>query len=226
MLLTTRNYTRVEPHRDAKKIIIFAEGMKREVDYFNKLKDLDSRLSLIVYDLQHTEDNSPIGLLKSADECIKRKEINGKEFEFIEDLDELWFLIDTDTWFEKITKLREEVKREKGWFIAQSNPCFEVWLYYHFFNTNAEINELELCGEWKKLLNDKINGGFCADKHVFFIKYAIQNAKTNYVNKKATPNYGETEVYKLAQKITKILDEKLNSVLKKSKKNQPIDYFK
>ena len=133
MLLTTRNYKRVKPHRNSKKIIIFAEGMKREVEYFKKFQDLDSRLKIVIYDLKHTEDNSPSGLYKIAKRCIQDNEINGEDFEFLEDLDEIWFVIDTDTWYEKIEELRSAVKKEKGWYIAQSNPCFEVWLYYHFF---------------------------------------------------------------------------------------------
>lgn len=226
MLLTTKNYKRVKPHREAKKIVIFSEGMKREVEYFKKLQYLDSRLNIIVYNLKHTEDNSPTGLLEIAKECIKNNEINGQEFEFIANLDELWFLIDTDTWNEKIDELRTVVANEKGWFVAQSNPCFEVWLYYHFFELKPKINETELCEAWKHFLDEKIIGGFNSDKFVLFIRYAIENSKNNYMDKNHPPNYAETEIYKLAEKINNLLDKKIGSMLNKIKMDSPKDYLK
>jgi len=225
MLLTNRNYKRVKPHRESKKLIIFAEGLKREVEYFRKLQDLDSRLNIIIYNLKSTEDNSPVGLLNLAQECIAKSEINGEDYEFSEDMDELWFLIDTDTWGKKIDELRTEVAKKESWFIAQSNPCFEVWLYWHFFDCKPDISELELCNAWKRLLDKKIKGGFNSDKHIFFINFAVENAKTNYLNKRNPPNYSETEVYKLAEKITRLLGKKFNSVLNKAKMNHPNDYL-
>ncbi len=52
--------------------------------------------------------------------------------------DKIWFVIDTDRWNEgnKIGLLKTFVQEKKesynGWFVAQSNPSFEIWLYYHF----------------------------------------------------------------------------------------------
>jgi hypothetical protein len=52
--------------------------------------------------------------------------------------DEIWYVIDTDRWNEgdKINALKtyveERNKEYKGRFVVQSNPSFELWLYYHF----------------------------------------------------------------------------------------------
>lgn len=63
--------------------------------------------------------------------------------------DSIWFVIDTDSWEKegKIQPLRafcenqngeisekyNEVKPYQAWKVAQSNPCFEIWLYYHIY---------------------------------------------------------------------------------------------
>ena len=54
MLLKNKTYTFQQPDRDAKSIYIFCEGVKRERDYFHFFKGIDSRINIIVYDLQDT----------------------------------------------------------------------------------------------------------------------------------------------------------------------------
>lgn len=48
MILTNRLFERVAPNREAKSIYIFSEGAKREVQYFNYFKGLDSRINIEV----------------------------------------------------------------------------------------------------------------------------------------------------------------------------------
>ena len=47
--------------------------------------------------------------------------------------DEVWFVIDTDEWGNKIISLKDDCNTKQSWNVAQSNPCFEIWLYYHFY---------------------------------------------------------------------------------------------
>jgi hypothetical protein len=51
MILTNRLFERVPPSREAKSIYIFCEGAKREYDYFEYFKQLDSRINIEVYKL-------------------------------------------------------------------------------------------------------------------------------------------------------------------------------
>lgn len=69
----------------------------------------------------------------------------------------VWFVIDTDTWERegKIALLRDfcksnndhfpkeydEVKPYQAWNVAQSNPCFEIWLYYHIYSDLPSTDE-------------------------------------------------------------------------------------
>lgn len=67
MILPRRSFERVPPGREARSVYIFGEGSRREFDYFNYFKELDSRIKIEVYKLHPHEDNSPLGLLKIAE---------------------------------------------------------------------------------------------------------------------------------------------------------------
>ena len=70
MILTKRLFVREAPSRLAKSIYIFCEGAKREYQYFQYFKELDSRINIEVYKLDPTENNSPLGLFDIAKQCI------------------------------------------------------------------------------------------------------------------------------------------------------------
>ena len=107
MILKNRLFERKEPERDASLFIIYCEGSRREPKYFEYFEKISSRVKLEIIKADSQGNNSPSGLLKQAKE------------DFFEGKDSLpkYFL----------------GKEDKVWFVAQSNPCFEVWLFYHFF---------------------------------------------------------------------------------------------
>lgn len=79
-----------------------------------------------------------------------------KEFNF-KPTDEFWLIIDKDHWEDNqgidLDKLLEDCKHEKNFFLALSNPCFELWFVLHFKDVSS------LREEEKKLLriNNKVN---------------------------------------------------------------------
>ena len=98
MMLTNRLFTRRDPEKDAKSIYIFCEGLKREFQYFLYFKGIDSRINIEVYPLESHENNSPTGLYEIAKTCLLKSADNpNPKYELLEG-DEVWFVIDTDTW--------------------------------------------------------------------------------------------------------------------------------
>lgn len=96
MILPRRSFERVPPGREARSVYIFGEGSRREFDYFNYFKELDSRIKIEVYKLHPHEDNSPLGLLKIAEKCIIASDENpNPKYDFIEG-DEVWIVLDID----------------------------------------------------------------------------------------------------------------------------------
>lgn len=213
-MLINREFKRKTPDRDAKKIYIFCEGQVREYDYFSFFAGLDSRISLIVYFLAHNENNSPEGLLEIAKERIKCCSF--------ESGDELWIVFDTDndksaSREPQINAVRNECTRKKHWHYAESNPCFELWLYYHFFPKKPDFENCDISSVWKNKLNELIPGGFDSRKHSLLIADAIENAGSNYaVNDENRPDTGSTELFKLGKTIYKIMTEKIDRMRRDS----------
>lgn len=217
MILTNREFKREKPSREAKNIYIFSEGLKREYQYFQYFKEMDSRINIEVYKLHSTENNSPLGLLNIAKKCIDGDENTKPKYNFLKG-DEVWIVLDADK--DKLDSRKPQIKEiekyckgKEGWSLAQSNPCFEVWLYYHFFNSLSELGkEDEKCSTWKFLVNSKVNGGFDSRRHPIYIEKAKENAENNYSEIKDTPTIGSTNIYKLADSIIPLIKEKLNRV--------------
>jgi len=135
--------------------------------------------------------------------------------------DEVWIVLDTDkdkndSRKTQIESIRNSITDKKDWFIVESNPCFEVWLYYHFHKTPEQFDGIEKCKSWKSFVDNKIKGGFDPRKHPLFIKDATQNAEGNFqVDKYNKPIIGTTEVFKLSKSILIIVGNKIKEGLTK-----------
>ena len=218
MILTNRLFTRKAPTRDAKSIYIFCEGAKREYQYFDYFKEIDSRINIEIYQLSPLENNSPLGLYNIAHRCIIKSEENpNPKFEFLKN-DQVWIVLDTDldkldSRKPQIEKLRTDCKKHSDWFVAQSNPCFEVWLYNHFFDQKPFGQDLANSKLWKEILNETIPGGFNSKKHPIYIEKAISNSQIDFNEIDEMPAVACTQVFKLAKVIYPLIEEKIKTVL-------------
>jgi len=194
-------HERIEGVRDFNLIYIFCEGIKREVSYFDFFNRLNSRIIRI---MDHVDGHqTPMGLFNTA--VNKFFGSNGNpEFEFV-DGDQAWFVVDTDQYLDEIRNLRLELREKNNWFIAQSNPCFEVWLYYHFYNVKPDQHIIN----WKMFLNEKVVGGFDNRKHPYLIEEAIKNSKKNFSLNGENPDLNCTEVHNLSERIVPLVSIKL-----------------
>ena len=212
ILSRERLYERKEPSKDAKLFIIYCEGEKRENQYFKYFLELSSQMKL---EIEPPIDGrtSPLDLYNRAiHQIIKPEENANIKYELTPD-DEVWFVIDTDNWGSEIIQLRENIKDHKNWLVAQSNPCFEVWLFYHFFPFEA-FADIETSKGWKHHLHTK-NGGFNSAKHPIFIQNAIENAKSKFEEE---IKIGSTEVFKLAESFYPLIKDKIDEALEKTSK--------
>ena len=212
MILTKKRlYSREEPSRDAKLIIVYCEGKEREDLYFNYFAEISSKIRLEIEPPSQHDNTSPLGLYdKAVSQIVKSNENNNPKYE-LSDSDEVWFVIDTDEWGSKIDELRENCKNHKNWLISQSNPCFEVWLFYHFLPFE-EFENMNISKKWKPFLNQKVSGGFDSRKHPVFIDNAIKNAKSKF---EENISVGSTEVFKLAESFYPLVENKIKDALQK-----------
>lgn len=224
MLLRNRPFNREEPERSATKIYIFCEGKDREFKYFQYFEGIDSRLNLIVHELESSDDNSPKGLLLLAqNSLIKSNENLEPKYDYREG-DKVWIVLDTDedktnSRQPQLMAVRAYCDKLTNWNVAQSNPCFEVWLYYHQENDKPDFEGLEVCNEWKPFVGKTIKGGFNPRKHPILIQNAIINSEPHFqITDDGFPVVATTEVFKLAKDILSIgkIKNKINSELLKN----------
>jgi hypothetical protein len=201
-------YTRREPDKEGKLYFIFCEGEKRETTYFYFFNRIASQIILQIVPIADGK-NSPMGLFSNACQTLLISEQNPNPTYSITDADEVWFIIDTDKWGEEVNSLRESVNNHKNWFVGQSNPSFEVWLYYHFKN----LKPLNSITDWKNYLNEVIIGGFDNRKHPKYIQTAIINSENNFSSSNNEPDIVTTEIFLLAKKILPLIKSDIDALL-------------
>lgn len=126
MALIRRRFNRTSGFRDSRIYVIATEGMRKEPKYF---KDLDNfpefrnpRVHVHIIERQ-TSASSPRHILN---ELIKIKTDYS-----LNRYDELWMIIDRDAWKERDLSEVATLCSQKGFCLAISNPCFELWLLLH-----------------------------------------------------------------------------------------------
>lgn len=118
---------------EAEKFYVLAyEGDVTEKKYFEDLRQSSmfndsGSIETIPLKKEHNGGNSPLDVKKLLSKA--KAEYNFRA------TDEFWLIIDRDDW-EKIhhvdfNALYDDCEKEKNFFIALSNPCFEFWLILH-----------------------------------------------------------------------------------------------
>lgn len=206
-LVRSRRYERQEPLRDSRKIYIYCEGNKREFDYFRFFCGLSSNVNIIPIPSKDGKTD-PEKLMEAArEEFGINSDVSPKFTLDVSQQDNMWFVIDTDSWGSKITDLRNFCKSQnagldnEAWYVSQSNPSFEIWLYYHKFSEKPVKNDVDKYSSIKEFVDAQIPGGFDSRKHPAMIEAAIQNAKATYEEENQVLKLYSTEVFKLGQVI-------------------------
>ena len=230
MIQRRKDYSKKAPSKDASKIYIVCEGVGTEPDYFSFFEGLSSNLEIIV--IPPEDGTDPLKLMELA----KQKFLSDTREYTLDYLqqDKVWFAIDTDSWEDegKITPLREfcrqkndnitvefdEVKPYEVWRVAQSNPCFEVWLYYHYYDAMPPEDDVTACASVKSYVHNCVAGGFDFQRDQVRLQTAIVNAKTNFRQKaNGNPDWFSTEQYQLGEEILSFVKSEIQKLKNKLK---------
>lgn len=220
-LRRNKEYTKIEPTKDAKKIYIFCEGARREVDYFKYFQGFSSVIELTPIPCQHGKSD-PVKLMERAVTLFDSKP---PQYTLSEEYgDEVWFVIDTDEWHDKgyITILlnfcdQKNTSERPVWNICQSNPSFEIWLYYHFHDYKPDSEEIAQAASFKDFVGNKIEGGFDSTRMPCLLGEANENSFKNYIEQNQQPIYLTTAVHKLGLVIYPYVKDQLNIIIQASK---------
>ena len=228
MIRKRNDYTKREPSKDASKIYIICEGDESEKNYFEFFEGLSSNLQLIIIPPEDGKSD-PSKLMEQARRLFL-EEVHSYTLDYVQN-DKVWFAIDTDTWEEegKIQRLRnfcaEQNENVKGldkrksyeaWNVAQSNPCFEIWLYYHFYATPPRKDDVATPRSMKSFVNSKITGGFNYQRDPVRVKDAIENSEKNFRRQdNGNPCELSTEQHLLGREILAFVHTEINKLRNK-----------
>lgn len=207
---------------EAEKFFVLAyEGDVTEKKYFEDLRQASifndsGTIETIPLKKEHNGGNSPLDVKRLLSKA--KLEYNFKS------TDEFWLIIDRDDW-EKIhhidfNTLYDDCEKEKNFFIALSNPCFEFWLILHlkalediteedrnkiFKNerVSAKHNYIDIF--LAECIGDSRGYNKRPKAAVFMprVKVAIENARKIRNLDERIPGGLSTDVYKLVEKLIK-----------------------
>ncbi len=201
-----RGYKREESvklKRDYKLFAIACEGGKREPEYFQDFEFLSDRISIdIIEDIVSDDEMKTKYETKSAPKWVLDRAIKYIEKEGLIDEDELWFVLDIDRWdFAQIREIASLCENNSNWNIALSNPCFEVWLFFHK-KEDIPSHLVKNCKKIKTELSKLTKTGYSKEEYIIDFEIAIKNSKNKDSNKNHFfPNRGESKVYLLAESL-------------------------
>jgi hypothetical protein len=140
---------------EAEKMYILSyEGNVSEKKYFEDFRKSDlfndsGLIEIISLKRPSNTGSDPISVKKLLQQAKR-------EYHF-KNTDEFWLIIDRDNWEDihnyNFDKLAEDCRKEENFFLAMSNPCFEIWLILHL----KDIREFGDDEKAKMLENKKIS---------------------------------------------------------------------
>jgi len=177
--------------RDTRLIVIATEGEQTESQYFSMFRS--SRVQVRVIPSE--------GGRSSPQHVLERLDAYRDEFQIGGD-DELWLMIDVDRWGNaKLSQVCKQASR-KGYHLAVSNPCFELWIYLHFFDL---IDPPMKCAEYERQIRAHLGSYNKSNLSVEPLRPrvpdAIQRARQAAKPDHLWPASAGTDVYRVVEKI-------------------------
>ena len=159
---------RCEAFRDARLIVIAAEGKDTERIYFEALakKYTNPRVHVHILKRKKEEQNN-----SSPEHVLKQLVDYEKQYELESD-DELWLVVDRDRWTDAmLSNVATKWAQSYYLHISLSNPCFELWLLLHL------VDVALLSPEERQLWIENLRASKNADP---YLKVLLRQAMGSY----------------------------------------------
>jgi hypothetical protein len=153
-------------YRDDRLFVIATEDTHAPDRYFRIF--MDGRIHVLVLPTEGGR-SAPEHVLTRLDDYVK-------EFDLMED-DERWLMLDTDHWVEPnhIANFNLVCAQatQKGFKLAHSNPCFEIWLLFQVTDLDAG-DQFKRCKEAVQRLKDTL--GKYSKRRIDPTHFSLENA--------------------------------------------------
>ncbi|TYQ27133.1 RloB domain-containing protein [Pseudanabaena sp. UWO310] len=196
----TKLLDRKHDRRSAKLFVIATEGKDTEKQYFEMFGSRKVKVEILA-----TGDDN-----KSAPEYVLERLDKFKDLYDFDEEDEFWLVLDVDRWVKKDQLIAVcPQARQKGYQLAISNPCFEIWLCLHFGDL---LPEDRTCKDFEIRLRNILGSYNKSNLDVLAykpnVKSAIERSRSLDLNLNGywTSQLG-TRVYKLVESILQSLND-------------------
>lgn len=204
-----RSYYKRDGERDYFLVVLIMEDAKRTHQYFIPIcKKSGSRFKICpVCNKDHG-----IPAPRMLDTAAEQVEELGLDFA---SGDHLYMLCDLDHYRKALCELNARKKRE--WNLIISNPCIELWFYYHHRDCKPDFGPCEQEDKYPELMKSicgtLLPGGI--DHRKLFttfdgLEIPITNARKNYALEPGSdfmPALGSTQMFIVMEKIKELFSE-------------------
>lgn len=199
--------------------VIISGGEAREKDYF-KIISLHDKFERIK--LEFIADPlklSPDGMFEIAQ--YKKARYNSSK-NTDEEPDKIYLISDVDDFMPEILGIKQKCLKE-GFNLIISNSCFEVWLYYAYYdslpNFTIPSDYLKISSKFKGWLPSTIRGGVKTTRAILNIYSNIENARKNYKeDKNGIPELFSTNMFELAHDLLPLIEPELTDLIEDNKR--------
>ena len=150
-----------------KRFLIFCEGTKTEPNYLKGFRNPGT--VVIVKGI----GKDPMALVKDIEGWLK-------QYKYEKSQDQVWCVFDRDDFPKQRFNSAIQKAKSKGWYVAYSNECFELWYILHFELLKTGIPRKDYAKKLSQYLGEKYekNITWLYDELLSRQKIAIKNAET------------------------------------------------
>ncbi len=207
---SSSDYSKGAPFLSTRIVFILSGGDKREKDYFRPLKrDEKIRSVRIAFRSKKGQGLKPFEMKRLAEEYMKTgRFITEDRITFnIEEGDKLYLLQDVDEFTKELKNYLGSTPDASSiqWII--SNPSFEIWLFYHYYDNPAilsdgvNMSERDRSNWLKERLHKIIKGGVKTTRALYKAETAVINSRNNYFEETGFPGLYSTQMHLVAEVI-------------------------
>lgn len=202
-------------------LIIISGGEVREKDYFKIISNQDKFKRIKLEFIADPLKLSPDGMFEIAQ--YKRSHYNTSQNDDAEP-DKIYLISDVDHFTNELIQVKPKCINA-GFNLIISNSCFEIWLYYTYFDEvpkfTLPLDPLKISSKFKGWLPSVIPGGVKPTKAILSIYANIENAKKNYYEDKyGIPIMFSTNMYILAEDILPLIEPELTNMIEHNKNTE------
>ena len=197
-----RGYKRmVNKKRDYRLFAIACEGSVRERDYFERFEVLSTRITVDLISDVDEYGNVVISSKSSPEHVLNRAQVYADNTNLVSG-DQMWIVVDVDRWPEEQLSVLAQECYSRGWNLAVSNPCFEVWLCYHMETDISDEGRERDSAFFKNHLSTLTIEGYSPDVYAPLAFVASENARSKDLDPMLRiPPYKVTHVYRLMDQL-------------------------